>query len=114
MYVHGLGLEVLGRFEDHAGYDGLMLGEPGTSHHLEFTYARQHPIVPTPTAEDLLVYYIPSNAQWRAACARMLAAGFRRVPASNPYWDQRGQTFEDFDRYRTVLENAAWRHAAGS
>jgi len=38
----------------------------------------------------------------------MLAAGFRRVPSYNPYWEVQGQTFEDLDGYRVVLQNAAW------
>jgi hypothetical protein len=27
-----------GRFEDHAGFDGVMLGEPGAPYHFEFTH----------------------------------------------------------------------------
>lgn len=114
MYRRGLGLIVLGRFEDHAGFDGVMLGDPGGSHHIEYTYARHHPVTPTPTAEDLLVFYIPSAEEWQAACANMLAAGFRHVPPFNPYWDERGRTFEDADGYRVVLERAQWRHATAS
>jgi prolyl oligopeptidase len=38
----------------------------------------------------------------------MLAAGYRAVPASNPYWDRDGLTFEDPDGYRVVLENSGW------
>jgi hypothetical protein len=30
------------------------------------------------------------------------------VVSSNPYWRERGVTFEDPDGYRIVLENAAW------
>jgi YycE-like protein len=41
-------------------------------------------------------------------CARMLAAGFQRVPSYNPYWEAQGQTFEDLDGYRVVLQNIAW------
>jgi hypothetical protein len=38
----------------------------------------------------------------------MLAAGFKQMPSSNPYWDVRGRTYEDADGYRTVLERAEW------
>jgi len=38
----------------------------------------------------------------------MLAAGFRQVASFNPYWDRCGRTFEDFDGYRVVLQNAEW------
>lgn len=38
----------------------------------------------------------------------MLASGFERVQAYNPYWDVHGQTFEDLDGYRVVLQAGAW------
>ena len=108
MYCRGLGLRVIGSFEDHAGFDGVMLGATGADYHFEFTYARTHPVQPTPTVEDLAVFYIPAESEWRAACAGMLGAGFRQVPAFNPYWDARGRTFEDHDGYRIVLQQAEW------
>jgi hypothetical protein len=39
-YRDGLGLPELYRFADHDGYDGVMLGLPGRSYHLEFTHHR--------------------------------------------------------------------------
>ncbi|WP_446225406.1 hypothetical protein ACTWPB_10055 [Nocardia sp. IBHARD005] len=33
-YVDGLGLRELHRFENHAGYDGVMVGLPGTDYHV--------------------------------------------------------------------------------
>ncbi len=108
MYRTGLGLAELGRFENHAGFDGVMLGRPDLQYHLEFTYCRTHPVAPAPTAEDLLVFYLPDENEWQAACAAMLEAGFVEVSSFNPYWQQRGRTFEDFDRYRVVLERDRW------
>jgi catechol 2,3-dioxygenase-like lactoylglutathione lyase family enzyme len=111
MYCRGLGLRVIGSFEDHDGFDGVMLGVAGSNYHFEFTRCRSHPVVPTPTAEDLAVFYIPAPAEWQGACACMLAAGFRQVLAFNPYWDLRGRTYEDADGYRIVLQNAEWSNA---
>jgi len=110
LYIDGLGLSRLGEFADHAGFDGCMLGQPGAAYHLEFTQCRQHPVAPRPTPEDLLVLYLPEPAAWEGACARLLAAGFRQVAAFNPYWDERGRSFEDPDGYRLVLQCAAWRN----
>jgi len=56
------------------------------------------------------VFYLPDQAEWEASCARMLAAGFQRVPSYNLYWEAQGQTFEDLDGYRVVLQHAAWTH----
>jgi hypothetical protein len=108
MYRRGLGLSMVGSFEDHAGFDGVMLGAAGSAYHFEFTRRRAHPVPPSPTAEDLVVLYVPAAAEWEAACASMRAAGFREVASFNPYWEAQGRTFEDADGYRTVLQRAAW------
>lgn len=108
MYRDGLGLRVVGRFDDHDGFDGVMLAPAGAGYHLEFTHCRAHPIAPAPTAEDLLVLYIPDARAWEASTARMRAAGFVQVESYNPYWERRGRTFEDGDGYRVVLQNDAW------
>lgn len=108
MYCRGLGLRVVGSFENHDGFDGVMLGAAGSGYHFEFTHCRTRPIVPSPTVEDLLVLYIPSAAEWQAACARMLAAGFKQVESFNPYWEARGRTYEDPDGYRVVLQQGEW------
>lgn len=108
LYRGGLGLRELGRFENHDGFDGVMFGTPGLPYHFEFTCCRTHPVVPTPTNEDLIVLYLPDPSEWRRLCESMLAAGFVEVLSFNPYWRQRGRTFEDPDRYRVVLEQAEW------
>jgi hypothetical protein len=108
MYAQGLGLTVFARFEDHDGFDGIVLGHPEQAYHLEFTTHRGHLVGKAPTADHLLVFYIAEAAEWEESCAQMLKAGFREVPSYNPYWDVRGKTFEDLDGYRVVLQNAAW------
>jgi hypothetical protein len=108
MYRKGLKLEILGSFQNHDGFDGVMLGTPGGSYHLEFTQESSHEAPRSPSKEDLLVFYIPNSDEWKAACGRMLAAGFLSVIAHNPYWDKNGQTFEDLDGYRVVLAKQAW------
>jgi catechol 2,3-dioxygenase-like lactoylglutathione lyase family enzyme len=107
-YRDGLGLSVLYRFQDHAGFDGVMLGEPGAPYHFEFTRAHGHAAGHAPTSDNLLVFYLPAEAEWTAAVERMRAAGFEPVPSFNPYWDRNGRTFEDPDGYRVVLERGAW------
>jgi catechol 2,3-dioxygenase-like lactoylglutathione lyase family enzyme len=109
MYCRGLGYVVLGSFEDHDGFDGVMVGAPGGACHFEFTRCRAHPVRPTPTPEDLVVLYLPATDDWESACREMVDAGFRAVASFNPYWERRGRTFEDDDGYRMVLQNDAWR-----
>jgi catechol 2,3-dioxygenase-like lactoylglutathione lyase family enzyme len=103
LYCHGLGLRVVGRFENHDGFDGVMLAFEGADYHFEFTHCRPDAVLPRPTPEDLVVLYIPCLAEWEAACRRMLRAGFKPVRSFNPYWEALGRTYEDADGYRTVL-----------
>lgn len=107
-YQRGLGLQELGRFEDHQGFDGVMLGQPGSDVHFEFTVCRSHPVRPTPTPEDLWVFYQPDATVWRTTCDALLSAGFGEVLSFNPYWGRHGRTFEDRDGYRVVIQRAAW------
>ena len=107
-YRDGLGLKILYRFEDHDGFDGIMLGQEGAPYHFEFTKKRGHMAGRAPTEDNLLVFYLPDVAVWRDAVKRMRDAGFSPVPAFNPYWDREGMTFQDTDGYRIVLQHACW------
>jgi hypothetical protein len=110
MYTRGLDLCEIGSFQDHEGFDGVMLGFPGEVFHFEFTNCRAHPVVPAPTPEDLLVFYVPDHSAWTRRCACMLEAGFVEVEPFNPYWSKRGRTFRDPDGYRVVIQRSAWGH----
>lgn len=107
-YEDGLGLTRLGSFQDHDGFDGLMLGAPGATYHFEFTRRRGHKAGRAPTRDNLLVFYLPDRREWQEAIDLMTAAGYTSAPSCNPYWDRAGRTFEDPDGYRIVLENASW------
>jgi hypothetical protein len=105
-----LGFEVLYEFHDHEGFDGLILGHPHAGYHLEFTTKHGHSAGKAPTDDNLLVFYLPDEAQWKEAVARMEKAGYESVKAGNPYWDARGKTFEDADGWRVVLQNTGWKN----
>lgn len=106
-YRDGLGFDVLGSFENHDGFDGVILGHQGWGYHLEFTHKRSHAAGPAPTLDNLLVFYLPTEL-WQQAVERMLSHGFSPVPSFNPYWDRQGKTFEDVDGYRVVLQQGGW------
>lgn len=110
-YRDGLGLKVLGSFEDHGGFDGVMLGLPGVLYHFEFTRRRGHQVGRAPTQDNLVVFYLPALSEWTDAVERMKRAGFHPRESYNPYWDVAGATFEDPDGYRVVLQHAAWPSA---
>lgn len=92
---------VRGSFEDHDGFDGVMLGWDNADWHLEFSYWRHHRVTPCPTQEDLLVLYV--DEQLQCFQDKMLQAGFISCDSFNPWWDAHGVTFRDFDGYGIVL-----------
>jgi catechol 2,3-dioxygenase-like lactoylglutathione lyase family enzyme len=104
-YHDGLGLPVIGRFDGHAGYDGVMLGLPGYDYHLEFTSHADGSPCPAPTQDNLLVFYIPDRQALDRLARRLEHMGYPSVAPENPYWEERGITIEDPDGWRVVLMN---------
>ena len=107
-YTEGLGLPILYRFENHDGFDGVMVGMPGEAYHFEFTHHRGHSVGRAPTQDNLIVFYLPEQLEWQQTIKRMNAAGYKPIKSYNPYWDNKGVTFEDPDGYRVVLQNDIW------
>lgn len=104
-YVDGLGLEVVAHFENHQGYDGLMIGLPGKVYHLEFTQHVDGSPCPAPTHDNLLVFYMPDAKQIEVVVNSLDSLGYPVVEPENPYWVERGKTIEDPDGWRIVLMN---------
>ena len=102
-YRDGLGLPELSRFARHEGYDGVMLGLPGRTHHLEFTRHAGGSPCPAPSRDNLIVFYVPDAAHLVRARDRLERLGHRPVAPENPYWRDKGVTFEDPDGWRIVL-----------
>ena len=102
-YRDALGLPVLWEFRDHAGYDGVMIGLPGKVYHLEFTHHRDGSPCPAPSRDNLLVLYIPDEAEFARARARIESRGHRPVEPENPYWRDKAHTYEDPVGWRVVL-----------
>jgi catechol 2,3-dioxygenase-like lactoylglutathione lyase family enzyme len=106
-YRDGLGLEVIGSFDNHAGYSGVMLGLPGRDYHLEFTSHTAGSPCPAPTKDNLLVFYIPDIEAITRLSEQLGDMGYSAVAPKNPYWEEHGTTFEDPDGWRVVLMNTS-------
>jgi catechol 2,3-dioxygenase-like lactoylglutathione lyase family enzyme len=106
-YRDALGLEQIGSFSGHAGYDGVMLGLPGEALHLELTSHAEGSPCPAPTRDNLLVLYLEDRAAVDAVAARLAALGHPAVEPENPYWRSRSVTVEDPDGWRVVLVDAS-------
>ena len=107
-YWEGIGLRKLGSFENHQGYDGVMIGLPGFPYHLEFTQHIAGSPGPAPTHDNLLVLYIPDEARIRQIVQRLKDLGYPEVASENPYWKENSAvTVEDPDGWRLVLMPSA-------
>jgi catechol 2,3-dioxygenase-like lactoylglutathione lyase family enzyme len=106
-YRDALGLEQIAFFEGHAGYDGVMLALPGRRDHLEFTRYVSGSPCPAPTRDNLLVFYVEDDGAIREMAARLQRHGHEPVKPENPYWAEKGLTFEDPDGWRVVLMHTA-------
>jgi catechol 2,3-dioxygenase-like lactoylglutathione lyase family enzyme len=105
-YRDGIGLKVIGSFEGHDGYDGIMLGLPDASYHLEFTQYVEGSPCPPPTKDNLLVFYFSDKDARDKIVQRLNQMGYKEVPPENPYWKNTGVTIEDPDGWRIVLQNS--------
>jgi prolyl oligopeptidase len=108
MYTKGLGFKVLGKFADHDGFDGVILGNPNENYQLEFTHHHGASVGKAPTDDNLLVFHLEDTAAWEQSCAQLESSGFIPVASYNPYWDMHGKTYKDLDGYRVVLQNSEW------
>jgi catechol 2,3-dioxygenase-like lactoylglutathione lyase family enzyme len=106
-YCEGLGLKIIGSFQEHEGYSGVLIGLPGHEYHLEFTQHSKGSPCPAPSRDNLLVFYIPDPQAFERAASQLAAMGYRAVPPENPYWSAKGVTIEDPDGWRVVLMNTS-------
>ncbi|WP_281225507.1 VOC family protein [Flavobacterium aquiphilum] len=107
-YQQGLGLEVLGKFENHSGYDGVMLGFPDKTYHLEFTQHTDTVPLPKPTKENLTVLYYDNIEEYKKANELLQKTGVTPVEPENPYWKDKSETYEDPDGWRIILFNGVY------
>ncbi|MES2487658.1 MAG: VOC family protein [Bacteroidota bacterium] len=101
-YCDVLGLQQLGNFEGHNGYDGIFLGRPGLGWHLEFTTSQEAP-VHKPDEDDLLVLYADSPVHYHQILERFTNHNIPPVASKNPYWNNIATTYIDPDGYRVVI-----------
>jgi catechol 2,3-dioxygenase-like lactoylglutathione lyase family enzyme len=103
-YRDGLGLNEIGGFRDHDGYDGVFLAIPGTGAHLEFTSGGGHG-APDADPESLLVLYLGDEEAVQRVAARLRVDP---VTPTNPYWAEHGVAFPDPDGFQVILVPERW------
>ena len=103
-YIDVLGLELLGGFENHNGYDGVFIGKQEENWHLEFTQSDElskH----TFDADDLLVFYPNSKLEFELLQERLSLHAIPFVVSKNPYWNENGIQFLDPDGFGIVISH---------
>lgn len=101
-YTSILEFEILGRFKNHEGYDGVFLGLPKENWHLEFTVSWQQPLH-QPDEDDLLVFYPESEAAFNRILKNMQDMIIKASTPQNPYWKKNGVMMLDPDGFGVVI-----------
>jgi len=96
------GIEVLGDFQSHDGYDGVFLGMKNENWHLEFTTSN-HEAKHNPDPDDLLVFYLEDVDALNEAGSILKHRGHLEQQSRNPYWNLRSLLFIDPDGFGLVL-----------
>lgn len=103
-YIDVLGLELLGGFENHDGYNGVFLGKQDENWHLEFTQSDEvanH----TFDDDDLLVFYPNSKLEFELLKEKLEHHSVQFVTSKNPYWNENGIQFLDPDGFGIVISH---------
>lgn len=101
-YTEVLGFGVLGSFQNHEGYDGVMLGHGQAGWHLEFTQSPRkasHHF----DKDDLLVFYPASLEEYYLVLERLQKYKIGQIMPENPYWIDNGIMIADPDKYKIVI-----------
>ena len=96
----GMGLPVIGHFEDHDGHDGVLLGRPDAGGHLELTHRRAGSPGAAPSRDNRLVVYAQDRSDLNPFEASFAATGCRPVEPGNPDWLGKSLTSQAPDSWR--------------
>ena len=101
-YTSVLNFEILGKFKNHNGYDGVFLGLPNQDWHLEFTYSN-HKANHHSDIDDLIVFYLDSEEEIKTIIDRAQQADILPITSQNPYWNVNGIELTDLDGFGVIL-----------
>ncbi|KAA3606874.1 MAG: VOC family protein [Calditrichaeota bacterium] len=101
-YNEILGLEILGNFKNHNGYDGIFFGKEGLDWHLEFTKSEtkaEHKF----DDDDLLVFYPKTKEEFEKIMKNIELNRIEKISPKNPYWKENGILISDPDGFKVVI-----------
>lgn len=103
-YINIFGMEILGGFQKHNGYDGVFIGKTNENWHLEFTKSNEI-IQFNFGEEDVLVFYPNTRLEYEHILEKINIFSIKIIEAKNPYWNENGKMFLDPDGYRIVISD---------
>lgn len=101
-YTEVIGLAILGKFENHNGYDGIFFGKEGLDWHLEFTKSESkadHKF----DDDDLLVFYPKTKDEFEKILLQIEARKIKKLKPTNPYWQENGILISDPDGFKIII-----------
>jgi hypothetical protein len=101
-YTNVIGLNLLGEFKDHSGYNGVFIGEESKDWHLEFTQTKEK-VDHHFDDDDLLVFYPGDQNEYDQLLLRIRERNLVILTPKNPYWKENGITVNDPDGYKVVI-----------
>ena len=101
-YTRVVGLDKLGEFENHQGYNGIILGLAGIDWQLEFTTSSQKPQRKFDD-DDTLVFYLRTEDEFIGARKRIADSGVSTEIPRNPYWSANGIMISDPDGHHVIF-----------
>jgi len=101
-YTSILNFEILGKFENHDGYDGVFLGLKRQNWHLEFTQNAEKPLSKF-DENDALVFYPETKEEFDKILQNVKKFKIPIFQLKNPYWRENGVCFEDCDHYKIII-----------
>jgi catechol 2,3-dioxygenase-like lactoylglutathione lyase family enzyme len=109
-YRDGLGFDILDRFVEQHGLDGVIFGHRGWPYQIEVVSRSDEKEVPrAPSADMAMIFSIPEPENWEARLKALFDAGFSPVPLPSLYDDGASVCYEDPDGYRVILRKGKWK-----
>jgi catechol 2,3-dioxygenase-like lactoylglutathione lyase family enzyme len=112
-YVNILGLEILGEFKDHNGYDGVFIGKQDLEWHLEFTTSKENPNHLF-DEDDILVFYPRTQEELDCVLNKIRENNFEIRESKNPYWNENGTQIKDFDNHNVIISPLKIKNTANN
>ncbi len=101
-YTKVLDFEILGKFKNHNGYDGVFLGKKNENWHLEFTQSDEK-AASVFDEDDILVFYPTEISEYEKIINNLKTFKVPLIQPKNPYWKENGVCFEDCDHFKIVI-----------